>query len=69
MCEDCRAEVVLLLFVRVVVGGETRERVVGDGPDVLLVSRVLALAAEPDHLTHHLGVARLVVGQSRNLVG
>ena len=64
MCEDCRAEVVLLLFVGVVVGGETWVWVVGDGADVLFVSRVFALTAEPDHLAHHLGA---VLGQSTNV--
>ena len=68
MCEDCRAEVVLLLLVWVVVCGETWERVVGDGSDVLLVSWVLALTAEPDHLTHHLGILG-VFDQFSNLAG
>ena len=65
MCEDCWAEVVLLLFVWVVEGGESWVGVIRDGAQVLLVGRVLSFAVEPDHLAHHFGI---LLGQSTGLV-
>lgn len=54
--ENERAEVILLILVRIVVGRVARIGEVLDGPDVLHVGRVLAFAGHPDHLAHHLGL-------------
>lgn len=51
--EHGRGEVAALVLERVEVVGHTLVRVVGDLAQVLDVSRVLALAGEPDDPAHH----------------
>ncbi len=70
--EDDWAEVILLIPVRVVVGGDARVREVLDVADVLDIGGIFALARDPYHLAHHLGRGLLldVLAQvGRHLLG